>query len=154
MHITLISIGKIKKTSVHKSLFDEYEKRLQWSFDLKELSVKNPSSKTVQRQEQEACLIMDSIPNDSIIFALDERGGDINSTAFAKLLEKHISMGRSHFTFIIGGADGLHENVRQKANHLMAFGKATWPHMMVRGMLMEQLYRAQQNLKGHPYHKE
>ena len=154
MRITLISLGKFKKNSVHRALFEEYADRLQWMFDLKELAVKSPSANVSTRQEQEAALIMEALPTESIVFALDERGGDISSSTFSKLLEKHINAGNSHVTFIIGGADGLHESVREKAKHLMAFGKTTWPHMMVRGMLAEQLYRAQQTLKGHPYHKE
>lgn len=154
MRVTLISIGKARKKSVLSALFEEYASRLQWSLDIKELVAKSPSGNSAIRQEQEAKLILDAVPENSIVFALDERGGDISSQSFATLLDKHAQSGNAHFCFITGGADGLHESVRTQARHLLAFGKATWPHMMVRGMLAEQLYRAQQTLKGHPYHKD
>lgn len=154
MRVTLISIGKARKKSVLSALFEEYASRLQWSLDMKELVVKSPSRNSATRQEQEARLILDAVPENSIVFALDERGGDISSQSFATLLDKHAQSGNTHFCFIIGGADGLHESVRTQARHLLAYGKATWPHMMVRGMLAEQIYRAQQTLKGHPYHKD
>ena len=81
---------------------------------------------------------------------LDEHGEDLTSSELAELMK---SLEGQELTFIIGGAFGLHDRVLKTADKRIAFGKATWPHQLVRAMLMEQLYRAQQIIKGHPYHK-
>ncbi|MBB6254707.1 rRNA large subunit m3Psi methyltransferase RlmH [Nitrospirillum iridis] len=85
--------------------------------------------------------------------ALDERGKALPSEAFARQVGAWRDGGVADLAFVIGGADGLAEEVRRRASLLIAFGPMTWPHMMVRGMLAEQLYRAQQILAGHPYHR-
>ena len=84
-----------------------------------------------------------------VIVALDERGKSLGSAEFCKQLYAW-----ENVTFVIGGADGLDEEIRKKADFLLSFGKQTWPHMLVRVMLLEQIYRAQQIASGHPYHRE
>jgi 23S rRNA (pseudouridine1915-N3)-methyltransferase len=88
------------------------------------------------------------------IVALDETGDQLGSTAFAKLLEGWRDDGIREARFLIGAADGLTETERASADRKIAFGSATWPHLMVRALLVEQLYRATTIIAGHPYHRE
>lgn len=88
------------------------------------------------------------------IVALDERGRDLPSTDLAALLGRWRDDGTREVRFLIGAADGHDEATRNKADLLLGFGRATWPHMLVRAMLAEQLYRAVSILDGHPYHRE
>jgi 23S rRNA (pseudouridine1915-N3)-methyltransferase len=86
---------------------------------------------------------------------MDERGKSLTSPAFAAKLQELSSTGQADLQFLIGGADGLNDAIRKRPNSfLMSFGAQTWPHQMVRVMLAEQIYRAQQILLGHPYHRE
>lgn len=85
--------------------------------------------------------------------ALDERGKSLSSEAFARQLAKWRDAGETRALFVIGGADGLPREVKQRAQLVLAFGTQTWPHLLVRAMLGEQLYRAMTILAGHPYHR-
>ncbi len=102
----------------------------------------------------EAGLLLQALPESGPIIAMDERGDDLSSHALASLLGMWRDEGHQTCGFAIGGADGLDGSVRQRAAKTLRFGRATWPHMMVRVMLAEQLYRAQQILAGHPYHRD
>lgn len=104
-------------------------------------------------KEAEAELICPLL-SPGLVISLDERGKSLNSPEFAKILQNHQVHGQGPVTFVIGGADGLHDSIRKKSDHLISFGQLTWPHMLVRVLLLEQLYRAQQILSGHPYHRE
>lgn len=101
----------------------------------------------------EAALLSRAIPNGAVICALDERGVIDSSPRFADRLARWRDDGRSDLVFIIGGADGIDPALRQRADHLLSFGKMVWPHMLVRVMLSEQLYRAASILAGGPYHR-
>jgi len=153
MKIRIIAIGKAKKNAIIEQCA-EYRKRMQWPLDIVEIEAKktNPS----QQKKIEADLILSEIDKagSSFVIALDERGKSMSSPDFAAFLDKHRVGGVSSFCIVIGGADGLDQSVRDRADFLLSFGIQTWPHMMVRVMIIEQLYRAQQILKGHPYHKE
>jgi 23S rRNA (pseudouridine1915-N3)-methyltransferase len=85
---------------------------------------------------------------------MDERGKSLPSLKFADKIRDLQNQGRSHIQFIIGGADGLGDDIRKRADLLLSFGAQTWPHMLARVMLLEQIYRCQQILSGHPYHRE
>ena len=134
MRVTIAAIGKAKP-GILRDLYRQYAERSRWPVVLKEMEVK-------------------AVPAGARLVALDERGRDLASADFAALLGGWRDAGTSDIAFVIGGADGLDESVRRRSDLLLAFGRATWPHMMVRGMLAEQLYRAQQILAGHPYHRE
>jgi 23S rRNA (pseudouridine1915-N3)-methyltransferase len=84
---------------------------------------------------------------------LDGRGKTFSSEALAKQISAWQQRGDGSVVFLVGGADGLAESVRERADLLLSLGTMTWPHMLVRVMLIEQLYRAQQILAGHPYHR-
>ncbi|HEX2654471.1 MAG TPA: 23S rRNA (pseudouridine(1915)-N(3))-methyltransferase RlmH [Xanthobacteraceae bacterium] len=106
------------------------------------------------RANEEAAALSALIPENALIIALDERGESLGSAALAERLGRWRDQGQPAATFVIGGADGLSEGLRKRASLRLAFGAATWPHQMVRIMLLEQLYRAMTILSGHPYHRE
>lgn len=106
-----------------------------------------------ETQRAEAALLLNAIPPKSFIVLLDERGKDITSVDFATKIKGWQEDGLAHLVFIIGGADGVLDNVRAKANFILGFGRLTWPHRLVRVMLLEQIYRTQQINAGHPYHR-
>ena len=90
----------------------------------------------------------------SVTVLLDEKGKQLTSMEFAKILETWRDGGKRECRFLIGGADGFDDVQRDEADLLIAFGKATWPHLMARAMLAEQLWRATSIIAGHPYHRE
>lgn len=96
---------------------------------------------------------IDACAGATIVVALDERGKSLSSEAFAKQLSTWRDSGEARIAFVIGGADGLPADVKAKAKLTLAFGAQTWPHLMVRTMIAEQLYRAMTILSGHPYHR-
>lgn len=144
MKITLIVGGVLKKGPL-KVLMEDYEKRLSWKITVKEIP-ENAGSKI-------PALFLEKIPKDAYVVALDERGENLTSPDFSKFIQEKQINGQSHFCFIIGTADGLDPTLNPHIHKKISFGKATWPHLIVRVLLMEQLYRAQQILAGHPYHR-
>ena len=104
--------------------------------------------------KREGELLLKAIPQSAIIIALDERGEKLRSTNFANKVSAWQDQGVVNLVFLIGGADGYDEKIKSRAHYLISFGDMTWPHMMVRAMLCEQLYRASAILSGHPYHKD
>lgn len=107
-----------------------------------------------QLKAREAELLLAAVPAGGVVIALDERGKDMPSSAFAEMLGTARDGGAPALAFLIGGADGHGPEVRQQAAKVLSFGRATWPHMMVRAMLAEQIYRGLTILSGHPYHRE
>jgi 23S rRNA (pseudouridine1915-N3)-methyltransferase len=107
-----------------------------------------------QLKLREGELILGALPTGVPFVALDERGTQWSSRALAKRIAAWRDQGGSELVFAIGGADGLHRAVLDRADVILALGSMTWPHLLVRGMLLEQLYRAQQILAGHPYHRQ
>jgi 23S rRNA (pseudouridine1915-N3)-methyltransferase len=101
----------------------------------------------------EAALLEKSLPSSAMLCVLDERGRAETSPAFAKRLARWRDEGCSDLAFVIGGADGLDPALRARADHALSFGQMVWPHMLVRVMLAEQLYRAASILSGSPYHR-
>ena len=101
----------------------------------------------------EAVLIEAALPKGALLTALDERGRMISSPEFAETLRRAADAGQRDIAFAIGGADGLDAGLRTRADQLLSFGPMVWPHMLVRAMLAEQLYRAATILSGHPYHR-
>jgi len=152
MRTHILAISKWKK-GPEQALFDSYVERLRPKPVLKELEVRKKLSGSELKQA-EADLLLDAVPKGSVIVALDERGKTMPSRAFAQKIQAWQDQGRGDIAFIIGGADGLHESVRARADLLISFGSMTWPHMLVRPMLAEQLFRAHCILAGHPYHRD
>lgn len=142
--IDIIAVGRMKN-SPFADLWAEYHKRCQWPVTLHELETRT--------QPEEIKKIQEKIRPGAYVIALDERGKSLSSPDFANKIQSVMDQGRPLIQFIIGGADGLNDDIRKNADMLLSFGVQTWPHLMVRAMLIEQIYRAQQINAGHPYHR-
>ncbi len=152
MRITLAAVGR-DKSGPTRDLYEHYIKRLNWPFSLREVEERKPLP-TAQLKLREAELLRAAIPKASTLVVLDERGKNLSSPEFAQMIGQWRDEGVQDLAFVIGGADGLDESLRAAAARSLSFGRMTWPHMMVRALLAEQLYRAQSILAGHPYHRE
>lgn len=151
MRLTLIAAGRWK-TGPLPELFDDYVKRLSWPVALKEVVEKKPlEGAELARAEGE--LLLAQVPREAMLVALDAGGRTLSSEAFARRLGDWRDGGVRDAAFAIGGADGLAPEVLARANLTLSLGAMTWPHMLVRVLLAEQLYRAQAILQGHPYHR-
>ncbi len=159
MKLMIVAVGRAKNSS-EKDLWEDYLTRTVnagralgfASADLVEVEEKKALYGD-ELKSREAELLLGALPKGAFIIALDERGKTEGSEDFAKLLEHVRDGGAPALALIIGGADGLHESIRRAAHRTLSFGKATWPHMLVRVMAAEQLYRAVTILAGHPYHR-
>lgn len=145
LKVDLIAIGRLRK-GPYFELSQEYCKRIRWDLTVIELEAES--------QAGEVAKINTRLDNNAFIIVMDERGNGLKSLDFADTLRKLQDTGTSHLQFIIGGHEGLTDDIRDRANLLLSFGQQTWPHMMARIMLLEQIYRAQQIIAGHPYHRE
>lgn len=139
MRLHIIARGKIGR-SPEAELVQRYVKRIQWPLAITELPDRGGS---VPPPVQGSRTVM-----------LDETGRHLGSMEFAQVLERWRGEGVREARFLIGAADGFDDAERSGADLLVAFGKATWPHLLARAMLAEQLYRATSILAGHPYHRE
>lgn len=153
MHITIAAIGKAKGSALYSKLLGEYLKRLPWQVTVKEFEEKRPLP-TDQRKQREAELLLSACENHHRIIILDERGKELSSPQFARHIGDWQDQGDTRLAFLIGGQDGLADEIRTKAHLTLSFGRMTWPHMLVRPLLAEQLYRAYTILTNHPYHRE
>ncbi len=151
LRIDLIVVGRLRK-GPYFELCQEYSKRLQWPMTIHELESKYTDSRAATDEEHRKIKAL--IKEHAFVIVMDERGNGLRSLDFAKTLESFQNSGETYIQFIIGGAEGLSDEIRGRANLLLSFGQQTWPHMLARVMLMEQIYRAQQILAGHPYHRE
>src|SRR5450631_2214794 len=159
MRLVVIAIGRLKQgperelTERYRERFDDIGRKLGFRglevHEIPESRARDPAT----RINEEAAGISAAIPAKSVLVALDERGENIDSATFARQLGRWRDEAAANTIFAIGGADGLSPELRRKAKLVMAFGSATWPHQMVRLMLLEQLYRAATILAGHPYHR-
>jgi 23S rRNA (pseudouridine1915-N3)-methyltransferase len=139
MLLHIIARGKIGR-GPEAELVERYLKRVTWPTRLTELL--------------ETGGAVPPPPGNSVTILLDEKGEQLGSVAFAKKLEAWRDGGKREARFLIGGADGFGEAERGASDLLLAFGKATWPHLLARSMLAEQLFRATSLLANHPYHRE
>ncbi|HEV2568476.1 23S rRNA (pseudouridine(1915)-N(3))-methyltransferase RlmH [Sphingomonas sp.] len=139
MLLHIVARGRIGR-GPEAELVDRYAKRIAWPVKLTELP--DQGGRIPPRDP------------DGVTVALDERGEQLSSVEFARKLERWRDAGRRECRFLIGAADGHEDQERASADLLLAFGKATWPHLLARAMLMEQLFRATSILANHPYHRE
>ena len=154
MHISILSIGKFEN-SPHKAVFESYIKRLKWKIELREFDLKNAQNMSVDKvKEGEGELLLKALKPSSKLVVLDENGKQFKSRDFAKLISDFAIAGDSHLSFVIGGSAGLSKEILNKASIKISFGLMTFPHLMVRAILAEQLYRASTIISGHPYHRE
>ena len=139
MLLHIIARGKIGRTP-EAELVERYLKRISWPTKITELPDRGG--------------IIPPAPSASVTVPLDERGTILSSTDFAKKLEAWRDGGKREVQFLIGAANGHEEGLRGSADLMLSFGLATWPHMLARAMLAEQLFRATSILANHPYHRE
>lgn len=151
MHVTLLAVGR-QKAGPLRDLFQDYARRLIFPFEVREFEEKKKLP-PAQLKVREGELILSAISPESKVIALDERGKSFSSEGFATKLGDWRDEGHSDFVFIIGGADGLADEVRRRADLILQLGEMTWPHQLVRVLLAEQLFRAQSIWSGHPYHR-
>ena len=151
MKLHLIACGKIK-AGPEKTLFEHYAGRLNPSLTVREVEEKK-RLEGPELKAREADLLLSAVPDGAVVVALDERGRDLSSPEFAAKIGNWRDEGRRDLALLIGGADGLDARVRKRADLVLNLGKLTWPHMLVRGLIAEQLFRAQCILSGHPYHR-
>ena len=159
MRLIIIAIGRLKRgperelAERYRERFDDIGRKLGFrGIEIHEIPESRARDATT-RMAEEAASISAAIPAKSVLVALDERGDNIDSTVFARHLGRWRDQSVANTIFMIGGADGLSPDLRRKATLSTAFGSATWPHQMVRAMLLEQIYRAATILAGHPYHR-
>jgi 23S rRNA (pseudouridine1915-N3)-methyltransferase len=135
----IVARGKIGR-SPEAELVDRYLKRIAWPTKITELPDKGGN--------------VPALTANSVVVALDERGKALSSIELARKLESWRDDGKRETRFLIGAADGHEEEQRRDADLLLSFGAATWPHLLARAMLAEQLFRATSILANHPYHRE
>ncbi len=152
MRLTIAAVGRLRDPP-SRALFDDYAARLVWPMTVRELEVKRRLPAELNKAE-ESRLLLEAIPAGATLVALDERGDEWSSAEFARRVAAWRDAGVGELAFAIGGADGHDRALTNRSAAILAFGKMTWPHRLARVMLAEQLYRAQQILGGHPYHRE
>lgn len=147
--LRLVAIGRAR-SGPEQELFDRYAKRLRPALQLVEIGDGRGPPGEIRRQE--ALALLGALPAQALVVALDTGGSEPDSVELSGRLEQWQASGRA-LCFVIGGAEGLEASVLDRANHRLSLGRLTWPHMLVRVMLAEQLYRAQSIRAGHPYHR-
>jgi 23S rRNA (pseudouridine1915-N3)-methyltransferase len=150
MRLGIVVAGRMR-AGPERLLFDRYAKMLRDEIFVREIEERRKLPPAALKRA-EAALIRAAIPDGAATVALDRLGRAATSEELARRLAGWRDGGRT-VAFLIGGAEGLDEDLRQNADWVLSFGAATWPHLLVRVMLIEQLYRAQTILAGHPYHR-
>jgi 23S rRNA (pseudouridine1915-N3)-methyltransferase len=159
MRIVVAAIGRLKQSS-ETELSERYRKRVAQTgrqLGLRDIEIieirESRAADAGKRMLEESIALANVIPQNAAIVLLDSLGENLDSIGFATQLAKWRANGRPAVVFLIGGADGLAASLREKAELRLSFGAATWPHQLVRVMLLEQLYRSMTILAGHPYHR-
>ncbi len=155
MRVHLCAVGRMR-AGPERQLVDDYMTRFDRSgraLGLGPLSEHEVEDKRGGGMEAEAELLTRAVPGGALLAVLDERGRVLSSPDFADQLAKWRDAGRQDVAFVIGGADGIAPDLRNRADFALSFGAMVWPHMLVRVMLAEQLYRAATILGGGPYHR-
>jgi 23S rRNA (pseudouridine1915-N3)-methyltransferase len=158
MNLKVISIGQLKNNPILE-IQKDYESRILNlsksvginNLEIKELPISKKSS-IKERQKEEAKIISQHINKDNLNLFLDGKGENINSVDISQIISKSSFDGKD-LVFFIGGPDGFDEKIIKVANKIISFGRVTWPHKLIRIMLLEQLYRGITILNNHPYHR-
>jgi 23S rRNA (pseudouridine1915-N3)-methyltransferase len=159
LRLQVLCVGRLK-AGPERQLVARYSERIGPAgrsiglgpIDMREIA-ESGARRSDDRKIDEALRLAALVSEGSALWALDEKGTSLTSEDFARDIAKLRDGGASALCFAIGGADGLDESLRQRANRLIAFGAMTLPHQLVRGLLLEQIYRATTILSGHPYHR-
>ena len=158
MKITIISVGKIKEKYLNDAI-NEYEKRISKFAKIENITLPDEetpanASKAIESQiiDTESKRIIKVIPKNSFVVVLDIKGEEIDSVTFSKKIDEFFSKS-SNLTFIIGGSLGLSDEVKHLANYRLSFSPMTFPHMLMKVILLEQIYRSFKILNNETYHK-
>ena len=151
MRVTLAAVGRWKRGPLPQ-VFEDYRTRLSWPLTLKEVSARKPLAGD-RLKTHEAELLSAALPQPARLVTLDAGGTALCSEAFARWLGAWEDDGVAEVGFVIGGSEGLDPALLRRADLTLSLGPMTWPHLLVRVLLAEQLYRAQAIRQGHPYHK-
>ena len=151
MKLTIAAIGRAGR-GPERDLYEHFAGRIRWPLKLRELEEKKklPTARLVEREGE---LLLGAVADKAVLVMLDRRGKVLDSAAFTQRLERWRDESVADVAFLIGGADGHAEAFLERASLVLSFGAMTWPHLLARAMLAEQIYRAQQLLAGHPYHR-
>jgi 23S rRNA (pseudouridine1915-N3)-methyltransferase len=159
MRIVVIAVGRLKQ-GPERELAEQYRKRAQAigrPLGLRDIDVveirESRAPDAERRRVEESIAIASVLPERAVTVVLDALGQNLDSAALAASLREWRAEERPTVCFVIGGADGLAASLYERAKLKLAFGAATWPHQLVRIMLLEQLYRAASMVAGHPYHR-
>ena len=159
MNITILCVGKIKET-YYKEALAEYAKRLSKYCRLNVIEVADEQTPDKASETEVAAIlkkeeerIISKIPPNSHVISLAIEGKSMDSVAFSELIDNLGIQGKSSICFIIGGSLGLSAGVKSRSDMLLSFSKMTYPHQLMRVILIEQIYRAYRIIKGEPYHK-
>lgn len=152
MKIQITACGKLKDENI-KSLMDEYIKRTPWNIKIIEVDAASKNKNPEVTKLDEEKLLLEKTPENFYKICLDETGKTLTSTEFASLLAKISTHHSSNVAFLLGGADGHTEKTRKSCQAIVSLGKMTYPHMLARLLLIEQLYRSYTILEGKSYHK-
>ncbi len=145
----LVAVGRLRD-GPEAALFTRYNARLRPKLAVTEIAEARGAAAEAKRRESAA--LRAAMPAQAFVVALDQGGDAPDSSRLAALLERWLGLGRP-LCFVIGGAEGLDGDMVARADHVLSFGPMTWPHMLARVMLAEQLYRARAIAAGHPYHR-
>ena len=159
MRLVIAAVGRLKE-SPERELVERYRKRAEQmgrrigirAVEIIEVK-ESRAQEAAKRMIEESIALANLLRAQGAVIVLDERGEDLDSRSFAARLGRWRDDGRQDAVFVIGGDDGLVPALREKATMTLALGAATWQHQHVRGMLLEQIYRAMSILSGHPYHR-
>jgi 23S rRNA (pseudouridine1915-N3)-methyltransferase len=151
VRLTIACVGRAGR-GPERDLYQHYAGRIRWPLLLREVEEKRklPANQLIQREGE---LLLAAVPAKAVLVALDRRGQALDSEAFARRLARWRDDSVADLAFLIGGADGHGETLLARASLVLSFGAMTWPHLLARALLAEQIYRAQQLLAGHPYHR-
>ncbi len=159
MRLVIAAIGRLKQ-GPERELAASYCKRAEAIArplglrDIEIIEIRESRAQDVERRRvEESIALANVIPDGAVLVVLDQGGENIDSAELAALLREWRAEDRPAACFLIGGADGLAPSLKERAKLTLAFGTATWPHQLVRVMLLEQIYRAGTILTGHPYHR-
>lgn len=159
MKITVLTVGKIKEKYL-KDAIAEYSKRLSRYCKLQIVEVedeKTPDGASMvvedQIREKEAVKLMRYLEEEAYVITLEIEGKMLDSVQFSKCMDKLMVEGNSHIIFVIGGSLGLHDSIKKRSNMAISFSKMTFPHQLMRVILLEQVYRGFRISHNEPYHK-
>ena len=147
----VLAVGRSRDAAI-AALVDRWAGRCPWPVELKEIATSRAQDPG-RRRAEEARRLLAAATGEAAVVALDPTGADLTSEGFARQLGTWRDTGRSLAAFLIGGPDGHGAAALERADLVLALGRMTWPHELVRAMLAEQLYRAGTILAGHPYHR-